>query len=193
MPDTNSPLIAAGAGQDVATTVDAFFDTTDYVGAFNGSSDWRQGWAFGFGGGIVTSAPAAEGCPSGTTAISPADGTTTTCEISGTITSNLTLTSNNLYALNGAVFVGEDKANSATLTIEAGTTVFGRSGEDYLVVSRDSQIQANGTSSAPITFTSSEDITGGTTGSGQWGGIVLLGNAQSNKCPTDGSACALQV
>ena len=31
------------------------------------------------------------------------------------------------------------------------------------------------------------------TGAGQWGGIVLLGNAQSNKCPSDGSDCALQV
>ncbi len=25
------------------------------------------------------------------------------------------------------------------------------------------------------------------------GGIVILGNAKSNKCPTDGSDCALQV
>ena len=193
VPDTNSALIAAGAGQDVANTQGAFFDSVDYIGAFDGSNDWRQGWAFGFGGGVVTAQPAVQGCPTGTTAISPADGSTTTCEITGKITSDLTLTSNNMYALKGAVFVGEDKANSATLTIEAGTTVFGRSGSDYLVVSRDSKIQANGTASAPITFTSSEDITGGTTGYGQWGGIVLLGNAQSNKCPSDGSDCALQV
>jgi hypothetical protein len=192
VPDENSPLIADGAGQDVATTQDAWFDSVDYIGALDGTTDWRQGWAFGYGGGEITAPVEVEGCPSGTVAISPADGSTTTCQITGTITSNLTLTANNLYALNGPVFVGEDKENSATLTIEAGTTIFGRQGGDYLVVSRDSKIEANGTSVAPITFTSNQDITGEATGSGQWGGIVLLGNAKSNKCPTD-SDCALQV
>ena len=193
MPDTNSPLIAVDAGQDVATTQDAWFDTVDYIGAFDGNNDWRQGWAFGFGGGIVTASAETEGCPTGTTSITPADGTTTTCEISGKIISDLTLTANNLYALSGAVFVGEDKLNSATLSIEAGTTIFGRTGGDYLVVSRDSKIEALGSKNAPITFTSNEDVTGEATGAGQWGGIVILGNAKSNKCPTDGSDCALQV
>jgi len=193
IPDTNSPLIAAGAGQDVSSTQNAFFDSVDYIGAFDGSDDWRQGWAFGFGGGVVTAAAATEGCPTGTTSITPADGATTTCQITGRIVSDLTLTANNLYALNGPVFVGNDKADSATLSIEAGTTIFGRSGGDYLVVSRDSKIDAQGSSDAPITFTSSEDIAGEETGAGQWGGIVILGNAQSNKCPSDGSDCALQV
>lgn len=193
IPDANSPLIAAGAGQDVSSTQNGFFDSVDYIGAFDGSNDWRQGWAYGFGGGVVTAQAEVEGCPTGTTAISPADGVTTTCEISGTVTSDLTLTANNLYALNGPVFIGEDKANSATLNIEAGTTIFGRSGEDYLVISRDSKIEANGSASAPITFTSSADVAGEETSSGQWGGMVILGNAQSNDCPDDGSDCALQV
>ncbi|TYK64793.1 hypothetical protein [Colwellia echini] len=192
IPDANSPLI--GAGQD-ASAQNAFFDVTDYVGALDGSDDWRDGWAFGFGGGVVT-APAedeTEGCPTGTAAITSVDGVKTTCQLSGTITSDLTLTAGNLYALNGAVFIGNDKADSATLTIEPGTTIYGRSGEDYLVISRDSKIEADGTQAAPITFTSSQDLTGAETGSGQWGGIVLLGNGVSNKCPTDDSACALQV
>lgn len=189
VPSAQSPLL--GAGQDVSA-VDTWFDATDYQGAFDGSSDWREGWAFGFGGGVITEPPEAEGCPTGTAAIAPVNGQTT-CEVSGVITSDLTLTSENLYALSGPVFVGNDKADSATLTIEAGTTIFGRSGGDYLVVSRDSKIEALGSASAPITFTSSEDISGEETGSGQWGGMVLLGNAPSNKCPTDGSACALQV
>ncbi|GAA0820923.1 hypothetical protein GCM10009111_27140 [Colwellia asteriadis] len=193
VPDSNSPLIAADAGQNVANTQDAWFDSVDYVGALDGSNDWRDGWAFGFGGGVVTAAAESEGCPTGTTSITPADGVTTTCQISGRIVENLTLTANNLYALNGPVFVGDDKASSATLTIEAGTTIFGRSGGDYLVVSRDSKIEANGSASAPITFTSSEDISGLETSAGQWGGIVILGNAKSNKCPSDGSDCALQV
>ncbi|MDO6487484.1 hypothetical protein Q4503_07210 [Colwellia sp. 6_MG-2023] len=195
VPDSGSPLIAANAGQDVANTQNAFFDTTDYVGALNGTDDWRQGWAFGFGGGVVTATAEseAEGCPTGTTPITPIDGVTTTCQLTGEITNDLTLTANNLYALNGPVFIGEDKANSATLTIEPGTTIYGRSGGDYLVISRDSAIEANGTATNPITFTSSEDIAQGVTGSGQWGGVVILGNAKSNKCPSDGSDCALQV
>ncbi|WP_448211981.1 hypothetical protein [Colwellia sp. MEBiC06753] len=189
VPSAQSPLL--GAGQDVAA-VDTWFDTTDYQGAFDGKSDWRDGWAFGFGGGVITAPAEAEGCPTGTSAIAPVNGKTT-CEISGTITADLTLTSGNLYALDGPVFVGNDKANSATLTIEAGTTIFGRSGGDYLVVSRDSKIEALGSASKPITFTSSQDINGEVTGAGQWGGMVLLGNAPSNKCPSDGSDCALQV
>lgn len=195
IPDSNSPLIAANAGQDVANTQNAFFDSVDYVGALNGTDDWRQGWAFGFGGGEVTATAEseAEGCPASTTPITPIDGVTTTCQLTGNITSDLTLTADNLYALNGPVFIGEDKANSATLTIEPGTTIYGRSGGDYLVISRDSKIEANGTVTQPITLTSSEDIANGVTGSGQWGGLVILGNAVSNKCPTDGSDCALQV
>ena len=189
VPSAQSPLL--GSGQDVAS-VDTWFDTTDYQGAFDGATDWRSGWAFGFGGGEITAPAEVEGCPTGTTAIAPVAGTTT-CEISGVITSDLTLNSDNYYALDGAVFVGNDKADSATLTIEAGTTIFGRSGGDYLVVSRDSKIEALGSASNPITFTSSQDVNGESTNSGQWGGMVILGNAPSNKCPTDGSDCALQV
>ncbi len=191
IPDVNSPLL--GAGQNIANTQGGFFDTVDFIGALSNTNDWRQGWAFGFGGGVVTAQAEVQGCPTGTTAITPIDGSTTTCEISGHITSDLTLTANNIYALNGAVFIGNDKADSATLTIEAGTRIYGRSGSDYLVISRDSKIRANGSASQPIVFTSSEDLTGQATNSGQWGGIVILGNAQSNKCPSDGSACALQV
>ncbi|MBA6223816.1 hypothetical protein H4J51_10150 [Colwellia sp. MB02u-18] len=190
-PDSNSPLV--GTGQNVANTQDGFFDSVDYIGAISSTNDWRQGWAFGFGGGVVTAAALVQGCPTGTTAISPIDGVTTTCQLTGHLTADLTLTAKNVYALNGPVFVGNDKADSAVLTIEAGTTIYGRSGADYLVVSRDSKIQANGSQSKPITFTSSEDLKGEATSAGQWGGLVLLGNAQSNKCPTDGSACSLQV
>ncbi|KGJ92472.1 hypothetical protein [Thalassotalea sp. ND16A] len=191
VPDAQSVLL--GAGQDASNTLDAFFDSTAHIGAFDGTNDWRDGWAFGFGGGEVTARAEVQGCPSGTTSITPVDGVTTTCEISGRISADLTLTSNNMYALSGAVFVGGDNSDSAALTIEAGTTIFGRSGSDYLVVSRGSTIEANGSAIAPITFTSNQDVTGSDTASGQWGGIVLLGNAPSNKCPTDGSDCALQV
>ncbi|BDX05295.1 hypothetical protein [Planctobacterium marinum] len=192
-PMNGSPLL--GSGQD-ASAVDTFFDVTDYMGAFDGATDWREGWAFGFGGGIVTvsnSAPVV-GCPSGTTAILSVDGVTTTCEIpSGVVTEDMTLTAGNIYALSGVTFIGNDNADSATLTIEPGVTIYGRSASDALVVSRGSEIMAEGTAAAPITFTSNQDVTGQATAPGQWGGIVLLGNAVSNKCPTDGTPCAREV
>ncbi|MAK71998.1 MAG: hypothetical protein CMF19_08135, partial [Idiomarinaceae bacterium] len=190
-----SPLL--GAGQDVSNTVDgSFFEAVDFIGAVGGSDDWRQGWAFGFGGGEVTAggseAPVA-GCPAGTEAITPIDGSTTTCELEGRYTDDLTLTAGNFYALTGPVFVGGDNVDSATLTIEPGVTVYGRTGNDYLVISRGSQIDAQGTAEEPISLTSSIDVESGEGMPGQWGGLIVLGNAPSNKCPSDGSDCALQV
>ena len=44
---------------------------------------------------------------------------------------------------------GDDNADSATLNVEPGVVVYGSSGNDYLVVSRGSKIEANGTASAP--------------------------------------------
>ena len=190
-PMNGSPLLEGGID---ASTVDGFFDATDFVGAVGADNDWRQGWAFGFGGGTVQVKESQSGCPAGTTTIAAADGVTNTCEVSGRITSDLTLTEGNLYALSGAVFVGGDNEQSATLTIDAGVTVFGRSGNDYLVVSRGSQIDAQGTAAEPITFTSAAAVSGGLEAgaAGQWGGVVILGNAPSNKCPADAD-CALQV
>ena len=189
-PVAGSPLL--GAGQDVANTVDAFFETVDFVGALNDTDDWREGWAFGFGGGEVSAPVEVAGCPAGTSSIAPADGSTTTCEISGVVSSDLTLTAGNLYALSGAVFVGGDNESSATLTVEPGVTVYGRTGNDYLVISRGSKIDADGTAEAPISFTSSQDVAGQDATAGQWGGLILLGNAPSNKCPAEGD-CSLQV
>ncbi|WP_099034434.1 hypothetical protein [Lacimicrobium alkaliphilum] len=195
VPMAGSPLL--GAGQDVANTVDgSFFESVDFIGAV-GDDDWRQGWAFGFGGGEVakegdSEAPVA-GCPIGTEAISPVDGSTTTCQLSGRITADMTLTEGNMYALSGQVFVGGDNVDSATLTIEPGVTLYGREGADVLVVSRGSQIMAEGTADKPITMTSRQNVLGEDAFAGQWGGFVILGNAPSNKCPSDGSDCALQV
>lgn len=188
---SESAMLTAGTD---ASVVDSFFDSTTFIGAV-GETDWREGWAFGFGGGDIELAAAQSGCPTGTTAITSIDGDTTTCEISGTITADLTLSEGNYYALSGAVFVGGDNENSATLTVEPGVTVYGVSGNDYLVVSRGSQIEASGTAAEPITFTSADHVTGGLDAgeAGQWGGMIILGNGESTKCPQDGSECALQV
>ncbi|MEC7510518.1 MAG: hypothetical protein VYC99_06955, partial [Pseudomonadota bacterium] len=105
----------------------------------------------------------------------------------------ITLTNDTVWALEGPVFIGNDKADSVTLAIEEGTVIFGRTGADYLVVSRDSKIEAEGTASSPIIMTSFNDVVGDEVGAGQWGGVVILGNGTSTKCPQDGSDCALQV
>ena len=104
----------------------------------------------------------------------------------------VTLTNDTVWALEGPVFVGGDNADSTVLEIEEGTIVFGRTGNDYLVVSRGSQIEAMGTASAPVIMTSFADVLGDEVGAGQWGGMVILGNAPSNKCPTT-VECSLQV
>ncbi|AWL11198.1 hypothetical protein HMF8227_00702 [Saliniradius amylolyticus] len=184
------------AGGDPAQMMDNFFESNTFVGAVSTSgNDWRQGWAFGFGGGEVGVVESASGCPEGTTTITSVDGSTTTCQVSGKITADLTLTEGNLYAISGAVFVGGDNTDSATLTVEPGVTVFGESGNDYLVVSRGSKLEANGMADKPITFTSRQHVVSGLAAgeAGQWGGMILLGNAPSTKCPQDGSACSLQV
>ncbi|MGF1463375.1 MAG: hypothetical protein ACFB2Z_09460, partial [Maricaulaceae bacterium] len=141
-------------------------------------------------------------CPEGTTpaVIDSIDltGVPTTigaCEISGAILTDLTLPGDTGFALSGPVFVGSDTGVaggvSATLTVEPGTIVFGSSGSDFLVVSRGSQIIADGTVDSPIVFTSNQDVGAGgvddglapvPTSRGQWGGLVISGFAPQNDC-----------
>lgn len=99
--------------------------------------------------------------------------------ISGDITSDTTLTSDSLYAITGEVNV----VDGVTLTIEAGTTLFGASGNSYLAINRGAMIDAQGTESNPIIFTSAQDVAGLNTGDeqGQWGGLTILGQSTNNK------------
>ncbi|NRD23688.1 hypothetical protein HNV10_10575 [Winogradskyella litoriviva] len=93
--------------------------------------------------------------------------------LSGDIAENTTLNKRNIYLLLGEVYV----MNNATLTIEPGTIILG----DYetngsLTISRGSKINAVGTPTDPIIFTSSRTDKK----SGDWGGIFILGNAPIN-------------
>ncbi len=110
-------------------------------------------------------------CPAGTVELD-----TNLCQIQGTYTSDLTLTNRNTYVLSGGVFIGGDNADSAVLNIQAGTTIKGESGRDFLVISRGSQIIAEGERRAPIVFTSDRQTRGG------WGGLIINGNAPINGC-----------
>ncbi|CAG5079496.1 hypothetical protein [Parvicella tangerina] len=106
--------------------------------------------------------------------------------VSGSITSNTTWTNDKIYELDGKVVVD----NGATLTIEPGTIIKGQEGTgtnaSALIIARGAKINAVGTASSPIIFTSVLDNieigqTVGTnldeTDNGKWGGVIILGYA----------------
>ena len=148
----------------------------------------------GTGGGNSGGGPAAS-CPSGTTDRGVL-GTRRNCEISGTITGSRLIQrlQGVVYSLSGRVQVGTDQGSdpnnpisgsqSGQLTIDAGVTIFGSGGLDFLVVNRGSQIFAEGTASSPIVFTSRQNIEGTATDNsiGQFGGLVILGRAPIQAC-----------
>ena len=72
-----------------------------------------------------------------------------------------------------------------TLTIAAGNTLAWTNAADYLLINRGSQIIADGSRTAPITFTGFTDAVTGTAGAEDvqlWGGVVINGNGITNKC-----------
>jgi PKD repeat protein len=103
--------------------------------------------------------------------------------IAGNIDANTTLFSDTIYTLEGYVYV----KNNATLTIQPGTIIKGKSGtKATLIITRNGMINANGTPTRPIVFTSDKAINARS--KGDWGGIVILGKAKINR-PTDCSTC----
>lgn len=97
--------------------------------------------------------------------------------ISSDITSDRTLHADTLYQLSGFIKVG----NGATLTIEPGTTIVG----DYqipgssLFILRGAKIDAQGTETDPIVFTSERAF--GERQPGDWGGVIVIGNGITNR------------
>ena len=96
--------------------------------------------------------------------------------VSGDITTDTRLYAQAKYHLSGFVYV----KNNATLTIEPGTIIKGVSNtRATLIIERGSKIMAAGTADKPIVFTS--DKSPGQRATGDWGGIVIAGNAKTNK------------
>jgi hypothetical protein len=93
--------------------------------------------------------------------------------VSGSLRGEQLWTKDKTWILDGTVYVEA----GARLVIEAGTLVQGRPGS-ALLVTRDASILARGTALAPIVFTSS--AVAGKRQAGDWGGVVLLGNAPVN-------------
>jgi Secretion system C-terminal sorting domain len=92
-------------------------------------------------------------------------------------------TSDKVYILDGFVFVNDGQ----TLTIEAGTIIKGKPGQEELasalVIARGGKIFANGTSANPIIFTAEADDLNGSVAdeaTGLWGGVIVLGKGATN-------------
>jgi hypothetical protein len=96
-------------------------------------------------------------------------------EVSGDIKSDMKLTADTDWLLKGVVKVH----SGATLTIEKGTTVYGdKDSLATLVIKQGAKIDAAGTKDEPIVFTSKQPA--GQRASGDWGGLIVLGNAPIN-------------
>jgi len=134
-----------------------FIEQTNYKGAFGLSTDanWADAWT--------------NWDPQNT-----AYGATTTT-VSADITTNTTWTTGTIVQLKNKVYV----TNNAILTIQPGVIIRGdKTTEATLIISRGSKLMAEGTQSNPIVFTS--NFAAGSRAPGDWGGVILLGNAPAN-------------
>ena len=168
---TISPTGDLGSNHSIAPSE---MTSTDYKGAIEpGSTPWYSGWSFysRLIAGNLNSDP-----------LPIASFETITDDGSGTGT--VTWTNNMTYIIDGFVFVNDGQ----TLTIEAGTVIQGKSGQEEnasaLIVARGGKIIAEGTATQPIVFTFEGDA-GNTpaTTRGNWGGLIILGNASLNSSP----------
>jgi hypothetical protein len=138
---------------------DAFWTPTTYKGAFpvtdnTPATDWTAGWS--------NFNPENEVYPATTQTVS-ADVTT------NTTWSGVVLLQNKIYV-----------KNNATLTIAPGTIIRGdKVTQGTLIITRGAKINAQGTVTQPIVFTSNESV--GNRNEGDWGGIVILGLARNNQ------------
>lgn len=125
------------------------------------------------------------------------------CIVTGRITEDVSWPNNHVFFLAGPVIVGTgdqrlrggEPTTSATLTIQPGTQVYGASGVDnsLLLVTRGSQLVAEGTPDLPIVFSGAlgndKQLTDGNladlTQRGIWGGVILEGRARVNTANSD--------
>jgi hypothetical protein len=96
--------------------------------------------------------------------------------LTGNITATTTLTSDKEWVLKGYVYV----TDGAKLIIQPGTIIKSDISEKgALCIERGAQIIAEGTAAKPIIFTSGRPA--GERIPGDWGGIVILGRAKTNR------------
>ncbi|MGS2720693.1 hypothetical protein [Paraglaciecola aestuariivivens] len=122
------------------------------------------------------------------------------------ITSNITfaeLPAGGVHFFEDALLIGEDgdttagfsvPANGPTMTVQPGAVLAFNSGEAIIRIARGAKIQAVGTSSKPITFTSALaydrfDNAGQGPLYADWGGIIINGQGITDQC-TDAERAA---
>nr|MBX2828626.1 hypothetical protein [Flavobacteriaceae bacterium] len=94
--------------------------------------------------------------------------------LTGDVTEDTTLDAATEYELTGAYVV----KSGSSLTIPAGTVIKATGGTSaYIAVERGAQIFVNGNSSAPVVMTSGA----ASPAPGDWGGLVVCGDAPTNK------------
>lgn len=151
-----SSVLLNAASFSHAKLGDEFFEEVDYIGAF-GSNNWTSGWA--------NWDPQNTEYPATTDVIAAGD-----------ITTDMILTADKTYLLDGWIYI---KAG-ATLTIQPGTVIRGsKSNKGAIIVEKGARIIAEGTVNDPIIFTSNQAA--GSRSYGDWGGIIILGEARVNK------------
>lgn len=97
-----------------------------------------------------------------------------------------TLDASQVYSLTGAFVV----KGGATLTIPAGTRIEATGGVgSYIAVAQDGLIYINGTSTNPVVMTSGN----ATPATGNWGGLVICGRANTNKGGSTGQTATAEV
>ena len=143
--------------------------------------------------------------------ISGPTGTYRACRLPAVIRASSTLPkiAGLLYEMNGRVNVGCDGGFAAptvaaplttpltvgctatqtadtnvTLTIAPGAILYGATGQSFMAVNRGNRINATGTATQPIVFTSRDNVLGlnSESSQGQWGGVILLGRARTTDC-----------
>lgn len=151
-------LFALALMANAALFGQSFFQPTSYRGAFAPAPEaqWTDSWT--------------NWNPQNTVYGTP------NVNIATSITTNTTWTSNNIYLLQGQIYV----KNGATLTIQPGTVIMGdkNTAGSGLFICQGSMIIADGTASNPIVFTSNQAA--GQRGLGDWGGLIIMGQGPNN-------------
>lgn len=99
-----------------------------------------------------------------------------TNKVEGSTAANFTFSSDKQWLLQSFVYV-ED---GATLTIEPGTIIKGdKNSKGTLIIKRGAKINAVGSASQPIVFTSNQPA--GSRDYGDWGGLIICGRAGNNQ------------
>lgn len=169
-----------------------------------GSSSGGSSSSSSSSGGAVTSCvtdlPSFVSCTEG-------DGNADVYTLSGNVDADYTMDADFIWRLDGVVTVGagnvtvnDDNGVTAiqdagvTLTIEAGTSI-GALDDGTLLVTRGSQLIADGTAAMPITFSSVDE---GFDGEGEWGGVIIQGFApqygagNTGPCYGSGTVCNVE-